>query len=67
MGSYTPGDRVQSCTGDPGLPDGTRGTVTSVAMDYGDGIEVTFDDGRQFNVPGRPVADMTLPRSAEHH
>ncbi|MGA6172522.1 hypothetical protein ACPEIF_20015 [Streptomyces sp. NPDC012600] len=50
MGSYTPGYRVQSCTGDPGLPDGTCGTVTSVGMDYGDGIEVTFDDGRQFNV-----------------
>ncbi|MFF2228877.1 hypothetical protein ACFVV7_36790 [Streptomyces globisporus] len=48
--SYTAGDRVESCTGDPDLPDGTLGTVAVVYGDYGDGIDVDFDDGRPRNV-----------------
>lgn len=52
MGSYTVGDRVQSCTGDSDLPDGTLGTVRAVGKDYGDGIDVDFDmeNGSGYNV-----------------
>ncbi|WP_331759502.1 hypothetical protein [Streptomyces anulatus] len=41
--SYSAGDRVESCTGDPDLPDGSLGTVVVVYDDYGDGIDVDVD------------------------
>ncbi|MGW5986061.1 hypothetical protein ACWFRT_26040 [Streptomyces anulatus] len=48
MGSYIVGDRVQSCTGDSDLPDGTLGTVTAVGEDYGDGFDMV--NGSGYNV-----------------
>ncbi|MFJ4902783.1 hypothetical protein [Streptomyces sp. NPDC088727] len=50
MPTYATGDRVQSCTGDLDLPDGTLGTVDHVHENYADGIDVTFDDGQPCNI-----------------
>lgn len=50
MTTYQPGDRVRAATGDHDPADGTPGTVNTVYPDYGDGIDITLDDGRPFNI-----------------
>ncbi|MEV6854723.1 hypothetical protein AB0M89_13050 [Streptomyces microflavus] len=50
MNAYQPGDRVRTATGDQDPADGTTGTVTAVHLDPADGIDVTLDDGRTFNI-----------------
>ncbi|MFH9765171.1 hypothetical protein ACH4N4_30440 [Streptomyces microflavus] len=50
MTTYQPGDRVRTATGDHYPADGTPGTINTVHPDYGDGIDITLDDGREFNI-----------------
>ncbi|WP_329217301.1 hypothetical protein [Streptomyces microflavus] len=50
MSDYQPGDRAQTATGDQDPADGTPGTVTTVYPDPADGIDITLDDGRTFNI-----------------
>ncbi|MET8378028.1 hypothetical protein [Streptomyces microflavus] len=50
MSDYQPGDRVRTATGDPDPADGTPGTVTTVHPDPADGIDITLDDGREYNI-----------------
>lgn len=50
MTTYQPGDRVYTATGDPDPADGTTGTIDTVHADYGDGIDITLDNGRQYNI-----------------
>ncbi|MFJ7525145.1 hypothetical protein ACIQ1S_09480 [Streptomyces griseus] len=50
MTTYQPGDRVRTATGDHDPADGTPATVNTVHPAYGDGIDITLDDGREFNI-----------------
>jgi len=47
---YQPGDRIHTATGNHDPADGTPGTINTVHPDYGDGIDITLDDGRQYNI-----------------
>lgn len=48
--AYRSGDRVHTAAGDPDPADGTPGTVTTVYPDLADGIDITLDDGRTYNI-----------------
>ncbi|WP_327335863.1 hypothetical protein OG384_04315 [Streptomyces sp. NBC_01324] len=65
MTAYQAGDRVYTATGDQDPPDGTPGTITHIHADPGDGIDITLDDGRIYNILECGLEPGAAPRERQ--
>ncbi|GGV50704.1 hypothetical protein [Streptomyces spectabilis] len=56
-----PGMPVRTSFADPGLPEGTAGTVVTVYDDLGDGVGVRLSNGKLINVMAHGLDSAARP------